>query len=85
MISNKENDEDKALEFDNASFVVSREKYEQFLAALEEPPKLIPALNKLFSDEKYQRHRFLEGLNEDFKALKEDEPAWQEELEERAL
>jgi len=41
----------KALELDNANFVVSREKYKAFLAALDEPPKSIPALRKLFSDE----------------------------------
>ncbi len=41
----------EALEFDNADFVVSREKYKAFLAALDEPPKSIPALRKLFSDE----------------------------------
>jgi uncharacterized protein (DUF1778 family) len=41
----------KALETDNASFVVSREKYEQFLAALDEPAKSIPALRKLFSED----------------------------------
>jgi uncharacterized protein (DUF1778 family) len=41
----------EALEMDNANFVVSREKYEQFLAALDEPPKSIPALRKLFSEE----------------------------------
>ena len=35
--------------------------------------------------QQYRRRRFLEGLNEDFKALKEDEQAWQEELEERAM
>jgi len=35
--------------------------------------------------EQYRRRRFLEGLNQDFKALKEDEQAWQEELAERAL
>lgn len=34
--------------------------------------------------EQYQRRRFLEGLNQDFKALKEDPQAWQEEMEERA-
>lgn len=34
--------------------------------------------------EQYQRKKFLEGLNQDFKALKEDPQAWQEELEERA-
>ena len=39
----------EAFEMDNANFVVSREKYEQFLAALDEPPKSIPALRKLFS------------------------------------
>jgi uncharacterized protein (DUF1778 family) len=40
----------EALEMDNANFVVSREKYEQFLAALDEPPRSIPALRKLFSE-----------------------------------
>jgi len=40
----------EALEMDNANFVVSREKYEQFLAALDEKPKSIPALRKLFSE-----------------------------------
>jgi predicted DNA-binding protein len=35
--------------------------------------------------EQYRRRRFLEGLNEDFKALKEDSQAWQEELEERKM
>jgi hypothetical protein len=35
--------------------------------------------------EQYRRRLFLEGLNEDFKALREDPQAWQEELEERAL
>lgn len=35
--------------------------------------------------EQYRRRRFLEGLNEDFKSLKEDSEAWKEELEERAL
>jgi FtsZ-binding cell division protein ZapB len=35
--------------------------------------------------EQYRRRRFLEGLNQDFKALKEDAQAWQEELAERAL
>lgn len=41
----------EALELDNANFVVSREKYKQFLAALDEPAKSIPALRKLFSEE----------------------------------
>lgn len=41
----------EALEMDNANFVVSREKYEQFLAALDEPPKSIPALRRLFSED----------------------------------
>ena len=40
----------EALEMDNANVVVSREKYEQFLAALDEKPKSIPALRRLFSD-----------------------------------
>ncbi len=35
--------------------------------------------------EQYRRRRFLEGLNQDFQALKEDAQAWQEELAERAL
>ncbi len=35
--------------------------------------------------EQYRRQRFLEGLNQDFKALKEDTQSWQEELEERQL
>ena len=35
--------------------------------------------------EQYRRRRFLEGLSQDFKTLKEDPPAWQEELEERLL
>ena len=35
--------------------------------------------------EQYRRRRFLEGLSQDFKNLKEDTQAWQEELEEREL
>ena len=35
--------------------------------------------------EQYRRRRFLEGLNQDFKALQENPLAWQEELAERAL
>lgn len=35
--------------------------------------------------EQYRQRKFLEGLNEDFRALKEDEQAWQEELEERKM
>jgi len=35
--------------------------------------------------EQYRRRRFLEGLNQDFKTLKEDTQSWQEELEERQL
>jgi len=35
--------------------------------------------------EQYRRRKFLEGLNEDFRALKEDAEAWQEELEERKM
>ncbi len=35
--------------------------------------------------EQYRRRKFLEGLNQDYKALKEDSNAWKEELEERAL
>ncbi len=41
----------EALELDNADFLVSGEKYEQFLAALDEPPKSIPALRRLFSED----------------------------------
>ncbi len=41
----------EALEMDDANFTVSREKYEQFLAALDEKPKSIPELRKLFSEE----------------------------------
>ena len=41
----------EALEMDNANFVVSRKKYEQFLAVLDEPAKSIPALRKLFSED----------------------------------
>jgi uncharacterized protein (DUF1778 family) len=40
----------EALEMDDANFAVSREKYEQFLAALDEKPKSIPELRKLFSE-----------------------------------
>lgn len=40
----------EALELDNADIVVSRKKYKAFLAALDEPPKSIPALRKLFSE-----------------------------------
>lgn len=40
----------EASEVDDANFVVSRERYEQFLAALDEKPKSIPALRKLFSE-----------------------------------
>ena len=35
--------------------------------------------------QQYRQRKFLEGLNEDFKALKENTDAWQEELEERAM
>ncbi len=35
--------------------------------------------------EQYRRRKFLEGLNQDFKTLKEDAQSWQEELEEREL
>jgi len=35
--------------------------------------------------EQYRRRRFLEGLSQDFKVLKEDAESWQEELEERKL
>lgn len=35
--------------------------------------------------ERYRRELFLQTLNEDFKRLREDEAAWAQELEERAL
>lgn len=35
--------------------------------------------------EQYRRRKFLEGLNEDFKALKTDKKAWREELKERKM
>lgn len=35
--------------------------------------------------EQYRRRRFLEGLNQDFKTLKENAESWQDELEERKL
>lgn len=35
--------------------------------------------------EQYRRRAFLEGLNEDFSALKADEEEWDDELAERAL
>ncbi|MDA8064527.1 MAG: toxin-antitoxin system protein [Thermaerobacter sp.] len=34
--------------------------------------------------ESYRRQHFLEGLNQDFAALREDGEAWKEELAERA-
>jgi len=33
--------------------------------------------------ESYRRQRFLEGLNDDFMVLRENEPEWQAELAER--
>lgn len=33
--------------------------------------------------ESYRRQRFLEGLNDDFMALRENEPEWNAELAER--
>jgi hypothetical protein len=35
--------------------------------------------------ERYKRELFLESLNEDFKHLRENEEAWNEELDERRL
>jgi hypothetical protein len=35
--------------------------------------------------DQYKRRKFLEGLSEDFRALREDREAWQEETEEREL
>ena len=40
----------EAMELDNANFVVSREEYDAFVAALDRPPRSIPALQKLFSE-----------------------------------
>lgn len=40
----------EALELENTNFVVSEKKYKAFLAALDESPKSIPALRKLFSE-----------------------------------
>jgi hypothetical protein len=34
--------------------------------------------------ESYRRQRFLEGLNEDFKALRGNAKAWKQELDERS-
>ena len=39
----------QALEMDNARFVISREKYDEFLAALNEPPRSVTELKKLFA------------------------------------
>ena len=39
----------EALELDQANFVVSLKQYKAFLAALDESPKSISALRKLFS------------------------------------
>ena len=35
--------------------------------------------------ERYKRELFLESLNQDFQRLREDETAWNDELEERRL
>jgi hypothetical protein len=35
--------------------------------------------------ERYKREMFLESLNQDFKRLRENEEAWNKELEERRL
>ena len=40
----------QALEMDNADFVLSPEDYKAFLEMLDEPPRSIPALRKLFSE-----------------------------------
>jgi uncharacterized protein (DUF1778 family) len=40
----------EALELDNANFVFSRKDYRSFLATLDEKPKSIPALRKIFSE-----------------------------------
>lgn len=40
----------EALELDNAHFVVSGEKYEAFLAALDEPTKPRPNLKRLLTE-----------------------------------
>ena len=40
----------EVLEMDNASYIIGREKYEQFLAALDEKPRSITALRRLLSE-----------------------------------
>ncbi len=40
----------KALEMDNANFVLRADDYDAFLAALDEPPRSIPALRKLLAE-----------------------------------
>lgn len=40
----------EALELDNADFVLSPKDYKAFLKMLDEPPRTIPALQKLFSE-----------------------------------
>ena len=42
----------RALEADDANFVVSAEVYEQFLVALDAPTRSIPSLKKLLIDAK---------------------------------
>lgn len=39
-----------ALDVDNANFVISPEKYDEFLAALNESPRSIPELKKLLAE-----------------------------------
>ena len=40
----------EALELDNANFVLSPDDYKSFIEMLDEPPRSIPALQKLFSE-----------------------------------
>ncbi len=40
----------RALEMDNADFVMSPDDYRAFLKMLDEPPRTIPALRQLLSD-----------------------------------
>jgi len=40
----------QGLELDNADFVLSAEDYETFLQMLDEPPRIIPELQKLMSE-----------------------------------
>lgn len=51
MKTNKESYKNEISELDYADFVITQEKYEKFLAILDEAPKSIPALRRLFCEE----------------------------------